>query len=209
MQMEKGETAQASRPLEGEDLQTTHWEDARHWIGVYDDLLKFKLVLLDRVRRELPKMLPVAQKAAADDNTIIERQMEGYQQRLDLWYRHVWDLQGLWLDPKGSVIRHEGQEAALTGREFQLLGFLLGHPHRFFNAEQIGGQAWTDPDISPEQVRTYVLRIRRILARLKVPYEVVNRPGLGYSLVFSRRVAPAGEEEASGLPRLAGARSRR
>jgi DNA-binding response OmpR family regulator len=66
----------------------------------------------------------------------LERQMEGYQQRLDLWYRHVWDLQGLWLDPKGSVIRHEGQEAALTGREFQLLGFLLDHPHRIFNAER-------------------------------------------------------------------------
>jgi hypothetical protein len=121
--MAKGETQQASRPLEGADIETTHWEDARHWIGVYDDLLKLKLGLLDRVRRELPKMLPVVQNAAADDNTIIDRQMEGYHQRLDLWYRHVWDLQGLWLDPKGRMVRHEGQEASLTGRECQLLGF--------------------------------------------------------------------------------------
>lgn len=182
--MAERDAVKASLPLEGEDIETTHWEDARHWIGVYDDLLKFKLGLLDRVRSELPKMLPVAQKAAADDNTIIERQMEGYQQRLDLWYRHVWDLQGLWLDPKGRMLRHEGQEASLTGREFQLLGFLLDHPHRFFSVDKICGRAWTNPDISPELVRNYVLRIRRILARLEIPCEVVNRPGLGYSLIF-------------------------
>jgi hypothetical protein len=36
-------------------------------------------------------MLPVAQKAAAEDITILERQMEGHQQRLDLWYGRVWD----------------------------------------------------------------------------------------------------------------------
>jgi DNA-binding response OmpR family regulator len=145
---------------------------------------KFKMGLLDRVRRELPKMLPVAQKAAAGDNTIIERQMEGYQQRLDLWYRQVWDLQGLWLDPRDRMVRHEGQEAALTRREFQLLGFLLDHPRRFFIAGKIHGQAWTAPEISPEQVPTYFLRIRRILARLQIPWEVVNRPGLGYSSIF-------------------------
>ena len=84
-------------------------------------------------------MLPVAQKAAAEDITILERQMEGHQQRLDLWYGRVWDLQGLRLDRKRRVVRHEGQEAALTGREFQLLGFLLEHPHRFFSVDKIRG----------------------------------------------------------------------
>src|SRR6266851_7144590 len=182
--MARRHTVRTSRPLEGEDIETTHWEDARNWIGVYDDLINFKLGLLDRVRRELPKMLPVAQKAAAVDNTIIERQMEGYQRRLDLWYGRVWALQGLWLDPKARMVRHQGQEAVLTGREFQLLGFLLDHPHRVFSVDKIRDQAWADPDISAEQVRNYVLRIRRILARLEIPCELVNRPGLGYSLVF-------------------------
>ena len=82
------------------------------------------------------------------------------------------------------MLRHEGQEASLTGREFQLLGFLLDHPHRFFSVDKICGRAWTNPDISPELVRNYVLRIRRILARLEIPCEVVNRPGRGYSLIF-------------------------
>ena len=25
-------------PLEGEDIETEHWEDARHWMSIYDDL---------------------------------------------------------------------------------------------------------------------------------------------------------------------------
>lgn len=47
--------------------------------------------------------------------------------------------QGLRLDRKRRLVRHEGQEAALTGREFQLLGFLLEHPHRFFSVDKIRG----------------------------------------------------------------------
>jgi hypothetical protein len=52
--------------------------------------------------------LPVAQKAAADDNTIIERQMEGYQQRLDLWYGRRSGK-----NPQGSLAVVEG-EASIT-----------------------------------------------------------------------------------------------
>src|SRR5690348_11777131 len=89
----------------GEDLGTTHWEDARHWIGVYADLIRFKVGLLDRVRREVPKLHPVAQGAAATDLAIIESQMSGYQVRLDLWYQRLWELQGLQLDPEGQLIR--------------------------------------------------------------------------------------------------------
>ncbi|MGO9857594.1 MAG: hypothetical protein ACLPYY_21455 [Acidimicrobiales bacterium] len=27
----------AHGPLEGEDIGTEHWEDARHWMSIYDD----------------------------------------------------------------------------------------------------------------------------------------------------------------------------
>jgi len=170
--------------LNGEDLATTHWEDARHWIGVYADLIRFKLGLLDRVRRELPKLQPVAQEAAAADLEIIQSQMGGYQTRLDLWYHRLWELRGLQLDPEGQLIRHHGREAHLTKREYQLLQFLLDHPHRFFTVNQLLGRAWADPALFPEEVRNYVRRIRKILADLEIPSELVNRPGRGYSLIF-------------------------
>ncbi|MFZ0128597.1 MAG: winged helix-turn-helix domain-containing protein [Candidatus Dormiibacterota bacterium] len=153
-------------------------------MSIYDDLIRFKLGLLDRVQRELPKLYPVAQAAADEDVRFIEAQMAGYYTRLDLWYQRVWDLQGLWLDPDGRVVRHKGREAVLTHREFELLQFLLDHPHRFYTAAQITGLAWSDAALFPEEVRNYVLRVRKILARLEIPCDLVNRPGRGYSLTF-------------------------
>ena len=174
----------AQGPLEGEDIETEHWEDARHWMSIYDDLIRFKLGLLDRIKRELPKLHPVAQQAADVDVTFIETQMEGYHARLDLWYQRVWQLQGLWLDPDGRVLRHKGKEVVLTNREFGLLQFLLDHPHRFYTSSQIMGYAWSDSALFPEEVRNYVSRVRKILTRLEIPADLVNRPGRGYSLTF-------------------------
>jgi hypothetical protein len=173
-----------SGPLEGEDIETTRWEDARHWMSIYADLLEFKRGILARVGRDIPGLKPEAQKAAATDLQIIEAQMHGYQERLDLWYRRIWELQGLWLDPTGRMVRHKGREVALTKREFQLLQFLLDHPHRFFTTPQILNQAWVDPALFPEEVRNYVRRLRKILADLEIPVDLVNKPGRGYSLVF-------------------------
>ena len=177
-------TADDSRGLEGEDLGSKHWQDARHWIGVYADLLRFKVGLLDRVRVELPKLQPVARTAASIDLEIIEGQMRGYETRLDLWYQRLWELQGLQLDPEGSMIRHHGREAHLTKREYQLLQFLIDHPHRFYPVPQLLSRAWADPALFPEEVRNYVRRIRKILADLEIPCQLVNKPGRGYSLVF-------------------------
>jgi DNA-binding response OmpR family regulator len=174
----------AARALEGEDLETKRWEDARHWISIYADLLEFKRGILARVRRDVANLQLPAQKAAATDLKIIETQMTGYQVRLDLWYRRIWELQGLWVDPSSRVVRHQGSEVALTKREFQLLQFLLDHPHRYFTTSQILGQAWADPALFPEEVRNYVRRLRKILGDLGIPADLVNRPGRGYSLVF-------------------------
>jgi DNA-binding response OmpR family regulator len=177
-------------PLEGEDLETKRWEDARHWMSIYADLLEFKRGILARVRKDIANLQPPAKKAAAADLEIIESQMQGYQVRLDLWYQRLWDLQGLWLDPAGRMVRYQGHEVSLTKREFQLLQFLLSHPHRFFTTAQILGQAWADPALFPEEVRNYIRRLRKILADLSIPVDLVNKPGRGYSLVFRSEEAP-------------------
>ena len=153
-------------------------------MSIYADLLEFKRGLLERIRRDLAALRPVAQKAAEVDLRIIDEQMQGYQKRLDLWYKRIWDLQGLWLDPTGRMIRHKGNDVTLTKREFQLLQFLLNHPHRYFTTTQILGQAWADPALFPEEVRNYIRRLRKILTDLEIPVDIVNKPGRGYSLVF-------------------------
>jgi hypothetical protein len=55
--------------------------------GINADLLEFKRGILDRVKRDLAGLQPLARKASAEDVQIIEDQMQGYQARLDLWYR--------------------------------------------------------------------------------------------------------------------------
>ena len=65
----------------------------------------------------------------------------------------------------------------LTNREFELLQFLLDHPHRFYTPSQIMGHAWSDSALFPEEVRNYVSRVRKILVRLEIPCDLVNRPG--------------------------------
>lgn len=182
--MPKRQPAAASTPLDGEDIATAHWQDATHWISIYDDLLRFKRGLLARGERELIGLGPVAQQAARRDLAVIETQVEGHLERLSLWYRRLWELHGLWLDPEGRMVRHQGREAHLTKREFQLFKFLLDHPHRFFTADQIKDRAWAEPGLFPEEVRNYVRRARRILAELEIPCDLVNRPNQGYSLVF-------------------------
>jgi DNA-binding response OmpR family regulator len=173
-----------AHPLEAEDLETEHWEDARHWMGIHDDLIRFKLGLLERIKRELPDMQPEAQRAAEADIAFIEIQIAGHHSRLDLWYQRVWKLHGLWLDPNGLLLRHKGSAAVLTHREFELLQFLLDHPRHFYTASQIAGYAWSDAALLPEEVRNYVARVRKVLAGLGVPCDLVNRPGRGYSLTF-------------------------
>ncbi|HEV1997034.1 MAG TPA: winged helix-turn-helix domain-containing protein [Candidatus Dormibacteraeota bacterium] len=185
----------APTPLPGEDIETAHWEDARHWLAIYADLLAFKHTILDRVREGLPTLHPVAGAAAAVDLEIIEDQMQAYQVRVDLWYARVWDLRGLWLDPENRLLRHQGAEATLTKREYQLLAFLIDQPHRFFTTDQIVARAWSDHALYPEQARNYIARLRRILADLKVPADIINRPRRGYSLLFRPR-----EEEHSMTP---------
>jgi DNA-binding response OmpR family regulator len=176
--------SEPSLPLKGENIETTHWEDARHWMSIYADLLEFKRGLLDRIRRDIAKLSPVARAAAGRDVRIIEMQMEGYQQRLELWYQRVWDLHGLWLDPNGRTIHYKTEAATLTEREFQLLQFLLEHPHRYFSVAQILGQAWANPSLFPEEVRTYIRRLRKLMVALQVPCDIVNQPQRGYCLRF-------------------------
>jgi hypothetical protein len=175
---------ETSGPLEGEDIATPHWEDARHWMGIYADLIEFKRGILDRVRRDVSKLPPVAQRAAEADLLIIEGQMYGYQKRLELWLQRLSDLSGPVLDPQLRMIRFRGAEANLTVREFQLLELLLDHPYRFFTVNQILSQAWGRPNLFPEQARSYVARLRKVFAVLEIPCEIVNRPGRGYSLEF-------------------------
>ena len=175
--------APAQGPLEGEDIETEHWEDARHWMSIYDDLIRFKLGLLDRVKRELPKLHPVAQKAAEVDVTFIETPDGRLLRRLDLWYQRVWQLQGLWLDPDGRYCAtRETRRSHEPG--VRVAPVPPRPPSPLLHLVPDHGICLVGLRLFPEEVRNYVSRVRKILARLEIPCDLVNRPGRGYSLTF-------------------------
>ena len=54
-----------------------------------------------------------------------------------------------------------------------------------FPAAQLVSLAWASPELSSEQLRTYVVRLRRHLATTGVPARLVSEPRRGYGLVFT------------------------
>ena len=169
---------------QGEDPETTRWEDARHWLSIYTDLSSFKHALKDRVRLGLSGLPTAAQAAAVTELEIIQQQLDVDELRIDFWRRRLRDLDGLHLNPGGSTVRYQAEVAVLTRREFQLLSLLLDNPNSFFTSREIVAKAWTDESLSDEQARAYISRLRKVLIRLNVPADIAHQPKLGYSLVF-------------------------
>jgi DNA-binding response OmpR family regulator len=185
------EVAQAAvdhyRLLEGEDPGTVYAEDARRWLVVYGELLAYKESMLERTLRAV---VEYAQEAASEiaqtDLPILREERDRLRRRLDFWQGRVSELGGgLDFDPALRTIRHRGQAIRLTGREAELLRFLLEHPGQRFAPRELAARAWLSPALSSEQVRNYVVRLRRKLSGAELPCTLVSEPGAGYSLKWS------------------------
>ena len=166
--------------IQGEVPDTRDLDDARQWVTIYRELVTFADRTLTRLRRD------GAGKASDDAD---ERGMEGHlrrlESRLDFWERRLWDLAGLDLDIRRRVLTYAGRRLTLTRREAELLSFLARRPGQFFTAVQLVSLAWAAPELSAEQLRTYVVRLRRHLATTGVPVRLVSEPRRGYGLVFT------------------------
>ena len=103
------------------------------------------------------------------------------------------------------MVRHQGKEVALTNREFQpWLDFVI--------ARSSCSSSWTIPTATPplprswarpgptrpvsREVRNYVRRVRKILADLAIPVDLVNKPSHDYL----DRGTPQGRKEDPGHP---------
>jgi DNA-binding response OmpR family regulator len=166
--------------IQGEVPDTHDLDDARQWVTIYRELVTFADRTLNRVRRE------GGGNVATDAD---ERWMEGHlrrlQSRLDFWERRLWELAGLDLDVRRRVLSYAGKRLGLTRREAELLAYLAGRPGQFFSATQLVTLAWGAPGLSAEQLRTYVVRLRRHLATTGVPARLVSEPRRGYGLMFT------------------------
>jgi hypothetical protein len=172
--------------IQGEVPDTRDLDDARQWVTIYRELVTFAERTLGRLRREAGGNVKTEWSQASDAD---ERWMEGHlrrlQSRLEFWERRLWELAGLDLDIRRRVLSYAGQRLTLTRREAELLSFLARRPGQFFSAAQLVSLAWAAPELSAEQLRTYVVRLRRHLATTGVPARLVSEPRRGYGLLFT------------------------
>jgi len=167
----------------GEDPGTDRAADARLWVEIYARLVEFNGELLDRAQHRAT--------GVSLDQHLIRTELDRLRARLVYWRERHRQLAPIDLDERRGIVTAEGSLVLLTRREIQLLKFLMEHPGRRFNSETLAARAWQDPNLAPEQVRTYVVRLRRRLAEACTSCVITSQRGHGYSLVF------VGELEAS------------
>ena len=116
---------------------------------------------------------------------MLEQERAKVEDRLQFWRQRHWELAGIDLDPAARTIVFQGTAVDLTPREMQLLEILLRNPNRYISSVEILDRAWHDTNLAPEQVRSYVTRLRRKLGEAGVPCRLETRPRRGYRLVFA------------------------
>jgi hypothetical protein len=175
--------AHADAPLiDGEDPGTMRAADARRWIEIYSRLIEFKEERLERAstsgdvsgdRRELQL-----------DEQVVQTELARLRGRLAFWQRRHAELAPVDLDDHLGIISPTGDVVPLTRREDQLLRFLLRHPGAYFDTRNLAAKAWNDPSLASEQVRTYVVRLRRRLHEAQVRCDIHSERRRGYALLF-------------------------
>jgi hypothetical protein len=81
------------RLLEGEDPDTKHLDDAKHWLYVYGELLGFKESVVGEAESSAVDLPADAQPEADADLTILEAERQRLRRRYGFWQARVAELQ--------------------------------------------------------------------------------------------------------------------
>ena len=94
------------------------------------------------------------------------------------------ELGPLRIDPAMRTVALDGEEIALTQREFDLLAYLAAHPGQVFSRDQLMDAVWDYPSFN--DTRTVTVHVRRLRAKLgddpAEPRFIETVWGVGYRL---------------------------
>lgn len=168
--------------LTGED-PTTRWAaDAREWLSIYRRLLAFNEQLRERLGQELTQQ----NGNGSADLARLESELARLRERVAFWENRYRELSAaIDIDEEQGILYGAAIPLRLSLRERQLLLWLLHHPDRYFTPASLAGQAWNEPALSAEQVRSYVVRLRRLLERAGANCRIESRRGHGYRLALT------------------------
>ncbi|MEC0245958.1 response regulator transcription factor [Paenibacillus chitinolyticus] len=92
------------------------------------------------------------------------------------------------LDPKTFTLSKDGEEIALTAKEFELLKFFMTNPEQVFTKTQIFRQVWNSDYL--EDDNTVMVHIRKLRKKIEEdpsgPKRIVTVWGIGYKFAGER-----------------------
>ena len=94
------------------------------------------------------------------------------------------EIRGMVLDGRMRKLTFNGAEVGFTRQEWELLSILVSYPDRFLGAREIVRLGWRAGQHGPEQLRTYVRRLRQKVEPLNLPCHLLSQHGQGYCLTF-------------------------
>lgn len=162
------------------ELEKASWDEpaaAQQWVAIYRRLLD----VLDAVPRKSGPGL---------DRAVEYRRR--CQARLDQWQERARSLAGLQLVDR--TLRCGANEVRLTPRERELIAAFLRQPGVCLSARALIQEAW-DGWLSEEQLRTYIVRLRRKLIQIESRALIAAVRGRGYELTLNG-LGEAGEPAA-------------
>ncbi|OWP65151.1 DNA-binding response regulator [Hymenobacter amundsenii] len=93
---------------------------------------------------------------------------------------------GFELEATGRTIRHEGQDIALTKKEFDLLHYLLLHKNRVLTRLQLGEHLWgnvLEDDSDSNYIDVHIKNLRKKLSQFAPADFLETVRGIGYRIV--------------------------
>jgi DNA-binding response OmpR family regulator len=163
--------------LPGEDLTTSVLPEVAGWISIYEEMAS--------VLRSV-----IARANGSPDAAALAQHLGWMEDRLAMWRDRHAELAGVVIDRKNHMLTYAGKSLRLTGREADLLDFMLRHPRRPFTSKQLATLAWQNSRLSEAQVRTYIMRLRTRLREvgLEQVITVVRNRGYGIAAMLARVV---------------------
>jgi DNA-binding response OmpR family regulator len=205
--------------LLGESTEDVIREDAAHWMGVYDELVRFKRELLEVLRSRRRHMSLDANIEGGADEVLLRTQLERYERRRQEWQEALsrlmdapgavtsppplvidrgplkWGL--LQIDPRHRTVIENGHRRALTPTEWQLLRVFLEQPGVVIDRDDLAERAWGAAYRGRRgEVEVYVSRLRRKLQLPESSAVLETVRGRGYRLLLPP-ATPSEEESAS------------
>jgi DNA-binding response OmpR family regulator len=161
--------------LPGEDLTTSVLPEVAGWISIYEEMAS--------VLRSV-----IARANGNPDAAALAEQLAWMDDRLAMWRDRHAELAGVVIDRRAHMLTYAGKSLRLTGREADLLDFMLRHPRRPFTSKQLATLAWQNSRLSEAQVRTYIMRLRSRLREVGLgeAIMVVRNRGYGIAATLAR-----------------------